>query len=156
MNLKAESLVKSAHRPWPLQLVYWLWASPASLVGLFVGGIGLCSRGQVRRIGPTLEFWGGAVSSLLRSRFIHARGMTLGHVILGSSDIELDHVRSHEWVHVRQYERWGPLFLPAYLLSSAVLWLAGRDAYHDNPFEVEAFADDRRRAKESANETRGE
>lgn len=145
--------MKSAQRPWLIQFAFWLWASPASLVGLFVGSIGLCTGGQVRRIGPTLEYWGGAVTGLLRSRFIHARGMTLGHVILGSSDTELDSVRSHEWVHVRQYERWGPLFLPAYLLSSAVLWISGRDAYLDNPFEVEAFADDRRRADESANES---
>ena len=117
-----------------------------------MGLLGLCTGGQVRQIGHTLEFWGGVVSCLLRSRFIRARGMTLGHVILGSSDIELVNVRSHEWVHVRQYERWGPLFLPAYLLSSVVLWLSGRDAYHENPFEVEAFADDRRRAEESAHE----
>jgi hypothetical protein len=41
-------------------------------------------------------------------------------------------------VHVRQYERWGPLFVPAYLVSSLVLWLRGRDPYWDNPFEVEA------------------
>ena len=130
---------------WPRQLLRWLWASPASVVGLIVGAVGLCTGGKAIRIGPTLEFWGGAVSGLLQSRFIHARGMTLGHVILGVSDSTLEAIRSHEWVHVRQYERWGPLFLPAYLLSSAVLWLSGRDPYWENPFEVEAYAEDRRR-----------
>ena len=55
-------------------------------------------------------------------------------------DVEcLDTSREHELVHVRQYERWGPVFIPAYLLSSLCLWLRGRDAYFDNPFEREAY-----------------
>lgn len=136
---------ESAPRPWPRQLIGWLWASPATVVGLIVGMIGVCTGGRAQRIGPTLEFWGGAVTGLLESRFVHARGMTLGHVILGVSDSALETIRPHEWVHVRQYERWGPLFLPAYLLSSMRLWLAGREPYWENPFEVEAYDADRRR-----------
>ena len=46
---------------------------------------------------------------------------------------------THEMVHVRQYERWGPFFIPAYLACSLGLWLAGKDAYRDNPFEREAY-----------------
>ena len=65
--------------------------------------------------------------------------MTLGHTILGSTAAALDISREHEMVHVRQYERWGPLFGPAYLLSSLVLWLRGKDAYRDNRFEREAY-----------------
>jgi hypothetical protein len=68
--------------------------------------------------------------------------MTLGHVVIGRDPVVLDRCRKHEWVHVRQYERWGPLFLPAYLLCSAWLWWHGRNPYLDNPFEVEAFAID--------------
>jgi hypothetical protein len=45
-------------------------------------------------------------------------------------------------VHVRQYERWGPFFIPAYLLCSVWLMLRGYNAYLDNPFEVEAYAID--------------
>ena len=52
----------------------------------------------------------------------------------------LDRSRAHERVHVRQCERWGPLFIPAYLLASAVLWCQGRDFYEENPFEREAYA----------------
>jgi hypothetical protein len=44
-------------------------------------------------------------------------------------------------VHVRQYERWGPLFVPAYVLCSAVIWSRGGDAYRDNPFEREAYGE---------------
>jgi hypothetical protein len=65
--------------------------------------------------------------------------MTLGHTVIGRTTAALDLSRRHELVHVRQYERWGPLFIPAYLICSLWLRLAGRDAYRDNPFEVEAF-----------------
>jgi hypothetical protein len=146
----AEPPEEYALHSWPRQLFCWLWASPASVIGLIVGAVGLCTGGKAKRIGPTLEFWGGAVAHLLQCRFIHARGMTLGHVILGVSGTTLEDIRLHEWVHVRQYDRWGPLFLPAYLLSSAVLWLAGRDAYWENPFEVEAYAADRQRSNLSS------
>ena len=65
--------------------------------------------------------------------------MTLGHVVLGRSAAALDVCREHEMVHVRQYERWGPVFIPAYLLCSLVLLMRGRDAYRENPFEREAY-----------------
>ena len=65
--------------------------------------------------------------------------MTWGHVILGQTAAALDISREHELVHVRQYERWGPLFIPAYLLCSAVIWLRGGDPYRDNPFERQAY-----------------
>ena len=63
--------------------------------------------------------------------------MTLGHVVLGRDAAILDHAREHERVHVRQCERWGLLFIPAYLLASAWQALGGREAYRDNPFERE-------------------
>ena len=44
-----------------------------------------------------------------------------------------------ERVHVRQYERWGPFFLPAYFACSLAALARGRDAYRANPFEKEAF-----------------
>lgn len=65
--------------------------------------------------------------------------MTLGHVILGQDEDALEFVRDHEHVHVRQYERWGLLFVPAYLLASAYLYCRGRDGYRENPFEKEAY-----------------
>jgi hypothetical protein len=43
-------------------------------------------------------------------------------------------------VHVRQYERWGPAFLPAYLLSSLLQLLRGRNPYRENHFERQAYA----------------
>lgn len=125
----------------------WLWASPATLLGLVAGGVGMLFGGAARRKGRTLEFHGGLARWLLERMpngdFVMA--MTLGHTILGKTDAALDVARDHEMVHVRQYERWGPLFIPAYLLASLWQWLVGRDAYRDNPFEVEAYDDDEKR-----------
>ena len=64
--------------------------------------------------------------------------MTLGHVVLGRDQASLDRSRAHERVHVRQAERWGPLFLPAYLAASVWSLLRGRHYYQDNCFEREA------------------
>lgn len=118
-----------------------LWASPCTFVGLIAGGIGLISGGHVKRVGHTLEFWGGWITwQLNRIPVIgSAAAMTIGHVILGQDQSCLKECRAHEHVHVRQYERWGIFFFPAYLGAS--LWLAamGRDPYFDNPFEVEAY-----------------
>ena len=48
--------------------------------------------------------------------------------------------RCHEHVHIRQYERWGALFVPAYLAASAWQGLRGGAPYRDNVFEREAYA----------------
>ncbi len=68
--------------------------------------------------------------------------MTLGHVVLGRDRQCLEQSRSHERVHVRQFERWGPFLIPAYLLCSLYAHLRGRHPYLDNPFEREAFEDE--------------
>ena len=41
--------------------------------------------------------------------------------------------------HIQQYERWGPLFIPAYLAGSVWAMLCRRHPYFGNPFEIEAF-----------------
>ena len=117
----------------------YLWASPASLIGVTVGLLGLVTGGAVQVRRGVLEFHGGAVTWSLSRMWIRARAMTLGHTILGRSVHDLNVTRDHEHVHVKQYERWGPFFIPAYLLCSLVLWFQRRNPYLDNPFEVEAF-----------------
>ena len=121
--------------------VIWriLWASPATLLGLLVGGLGLVTGGRARRVYRTIEFHSGLVAWLLDHLPVRAAALTLGHVILGQSPAALDRCRAHELVHVRQYERWGPFFIPAYLLCSLVLLVRGRDFYRDNPFEQAAY-----------------
>ncbi len=121
------------------QLLAILWASPWTGLGLSLGLLGLATGGHARRRGPIIEFYGGAVTWLLERCMGKPGAMTLGHTVLGRSTVMLDFARPHEMVHVRQYERWGPLFVPAYLLCSLVLWLRRKDAYRDNPFEREAY-----------------
>ena len=70
-----------------------------------------------------------------------AQAVTIGHVVMGLSPAALEHARPHERVHVRQYERWGPLFIPAYFLNSLWQMLRGRHWYRDNAFEVEAYSE---------------
>ncbi len=70
--------------------------------------------------------------------------ITFGHVVLGRSHAELARLRAHEHAHVRQYERWGALFLLLYPASSLWQWARGRRPYMDNVFEVDARACERR------------
>jgi hypothetical protein len=122
-----------------VQFLAIVWASPASALGLAVGLATLASGGTARRRGGVVEFHGGAARWLLERFPMRPMAMTLGHTVLGLTGAGLDVVRRHELVHVRQYERWGPFLIPAYLFASLVLWLRGRDPYRDNPFEVEAY-----------------
>jgi hypothetical protein len=118
-----------------------LWASPWTVFGLLVGGLGMLAGAQVQRTGRVIEFWGGGAAWFLRSfpLIAGAAAVTFGHTVLARSLIDLEATRTHELVHVRQYERWGPLFIPAYLFCYFTLWLRGRHPYFDNPFEIEAF-----------------
>lgn len=126
-----------------LQTLAYLWALPYTLIGLAIGAAGLCTQGKVRRRGRILEFYGGGtkwfVTRLRGGQFVLA--LTLGHTILGQSEVSLDIAHKHEMVHVRQYELWGPFMGPAYLLASFWMWVAGRDPYRDNPFERQASAE---------------
>ena len=122
-------------------LVY-LWVLPATLLGLALVPLALLWGGSARVVDGVLEVEGGLIARLLR-RGLPWTGpgaaITLGHVVLGCDPRCLDFSRAHERVHVRQYERLGPLFIPAYLAASFRLLLCGRHPYLDNPFEREAF-----------------
>jgi hypothetical protein len=124
-----------------VQLLRFVWASPYTLLGLLLGGIGVSTGGTAQVRGRTIEFYGGAVTWFVAHlpQGPSTLALTLGHTILGQTDTALDIARDHELVHVRQFERWGPFMGPAYLLASLVLWFRGRRAYRDNPFEREAY-----------------
>ena len=67
----------------------------------------------------------------------HYRAITFGHVVLCVDTVDPDLI-AHELVHVRQYERWGPLFIPAYLFASLKAMVRGGRAHTDNAFEIAA------------------
>ncbi len=126
---------------WISRILYIIWASPNTILGASFGTLGLLTgaHAQIRR--GVIEFYGGGVRWILRHgrRGGIATAITFGHTVLGQDEAALELCRDHEHVHVRQYERWGPLFLPAYLLCSLVLWVRGRDPYRENPFERQAY-----------------
>lgn len=131
----------TSHRNRLLRVLLYIWVLPNSLIGLSLGVAGVMSGGKCQVKRGCLEFYGGFVTWLL-SRIGMGPGvlaMTLGHTIIGQNRDGLQTARDHEQVHVRQYECWGPLFIPAYLACSAVLWFQKKDVYRDNPFEVEAY-----------------
>ncbi len=119
----------------------WLWAAPWSLLGLALSAPAVLVGARPRWVGRTLEVSGGRLSFWMAEHGpFGVVAITLGHVILGRDEPTLQVLRAHERVHVRQYERWGPLFVPAYLADSAWQWLRGRHPYLDNRFECEARA----------------
>ncbi|MEO5742599.1 MAG: hypothetical protein ABIS29_18590 [Vicinamibacterales bacterium] len=121
-------------------LLRYLWAGPTTLIGIVLAGASL-RRGHVAIVDGVIE----AHSPLLRRALASltplaggAEAMTLGHVVIGRDARALELTRSHERVHVRQYETWGPLFIPAYLLAGAWAFMRGGHPYFDNSFETEA------------------
>ncbi len=126
------------------KLLRIIWTSPNTIIGLTLGLTGLFFGGKIAVRRGCVEFHGGLVKWLLRTTYTGAgtMAMTLGHTIIGQSQVSLDISRDHEHVHVRQYERWGPFFVPAYFVWSFVMWWRGKNPYRDNPFEVEAYAID--------------
>jgi len=120
------------------RILLYSWAAPTTAVGLLAGGLTLATGGRGRVREGALEFHGGFATWLART--VNFGAMTLGHVILGYDDWWLDQLRDHEQVHVRQVERWGIAFLPAYVSASLLAWASGKHYYHDNWFERDARA----------------
>jgi hypothetical protein len=120
----------------------YLWALPTTCIGLvFLPAIRLTGGGY-QIVDGVLELHGGAANVFLRHCTLlpdGASAMTLGHVVLGRDLDSLEWSRDHERVHVRQVERWGPFFLPAYGIASLIAWLRSGSVYRGNCFEREAY-----------------
>jgi len=125
-----------------VRLLRYLWAAPGSFLGLVIASFA-CRRGRASVVDGVLEVHGPWLAWALCTCTPWCGGavaMTFGHVVLARDQATLDSTRVHERVHIRQYERWGPAFIPAYPAASAWARLRGRHPYYDNPFEREAFA----------------
>ena len=125
-----------------ITIVRYLWAGPNTLVGLLLALLTRLTGGDWSIHTGVVEAHGGCIKPILqRLPFLKsgALAITIGHVVLAQSDAALDITRTHERLHVRQFECWGPLFGPAYLLAGAWQWAHGRNPYRDNPFEVQAY-----------------
>lgn len=118
------------------RLALYAWAAPTTMIGLVAAALTLATGGRARIREGAIEVYGGFATWLAKR--VGFGAMTLGHVILGYDAWWLDELRAHEQVHVRQVERWGIAFIPAYLAASLLARLAGKHYYHDNWFERDA------------------
>ena len=119
----------------------YLWASPNTALGLLLWPLALLPGGRAQVVDGVLELWGPPYAWFLRSFTGLAGGadaMTLGHVVLARSAEAHERTRLHERVHVWQCCALGPLFLPAYGLSSLWCLCRRRHPYLDNAFERHA------------------
>ena len=103
------------------------WASPNTLIGLTLALLGLPFGARLRRGEGAI-----LISNYPYLRWLPPVGVTFGHCILYRPGVGPDdpvrrydktgwqRLGDHERAHVRQYERWGPFFLPVYLASA--LW----------------------------------
>ena len=113
-----------------MRFVRYVWAAPWTAVGAALG-----LTFATRRIHRGVLLCEGATwPRRLGWRY---RAITFGHAVLCVDRID-DATFEHELVHVRQYEMWGPLFVPVYLFASIWARLRGGRAYADNRFEVAA------------------
>ncbi|MBW3605062.1 MAG: hypothetical protein KY460_09160 [Actinobacteria bacterium] len=112
----------------------YVWAAPLTVAGMLLGS--LSGTTPEVRDGVLLFVGAGGVAGwMLRWRGFSAA--TLGHVIVAAGHPDAALLR-HELVHVRQAERWGPLFVPLYLAGLL------RYGYRHNPFERAAYSEQRR------------
>lgn len=110
--------------------IAYAWASPLTAVGVLLGAL---SRTPPRVHDGVLIFADarGVGGWMLRWRGFGAA--TMGHAILAAGHLD-GGLLKHELVHVRQAERWGPLFVPLYLAGLV------RYGYRQNPLERAAYA----------------
>jgi hypothetical protein len=126
------------------RVIIYAWASPVTVGGLAIAAITVLTGGEAQVVDGVLEVSGGACDFFLR-RIVGlilrggASAMTLGHVVMARDAQLLLITRAHERIHVMQCEKWGPLFIPAYVWASIWAWITGRRPYKDNFFERQAF-----------------
>jgi hypothetical protein len=129
-----------------MSVTRYIWASPNSLIGLLFLPIVLFTNGGVQIVDGALELHGSFISWVLRHCVPMPGGawaITFGHVVLGRHKEALSRTRIHERVHVRQYELWGPAFIPAYLVAAMWGFVTRAGVYHGNFFEREAMRSER-------------
>lgn len=124
----------------------YLWAAPITVLGLILAVAAWGRGAHLAAKNGVLEVWGAPVARIVSRlpRVLQFEAITFGHVVFAQSGSLMDEWRAHERAHVRQYERWGVFFWPAYAIASVIAYLRGGDAYVDNYFEREAFRAARR------------
>lgn len=123
-----------------MRILRYLWAFPNTALGVLLVPCAWFGAGGLRVVDGVIEIHGPAIAWILRWVPIDggAAAITLGHIVAACDERVLAETRAHERVHVRQCERWGPAFIPAYLCGSLMAFLSGTGAYEGNYFERQA------------------
>ena len=106
----------------------FVWTSPNTLIGLLLG---VCTFQRPRVADGAIIFDRaprGLTALMLRASRV---AMTVGFVILSARPVT-GRLLAHEQHHIRQYEVWGPLFIPVYLVLSIGY------GYRRHPMEIRA------------------
>ena len=118
---------------------WWRFLPGDMLVRLVMLGCGIPASTRVHNVSgvqavlvddPRIGLW-------FRAHLIPVQAQTLGRYVLSRDPLPPDTL-AHEIEHIRQWERFGPFYLPLYFGWSAVAALRGKRAYWDNGFEVAA------------------
>jgi uncharacterized protein (DUF2062 family) len=123
-------------------MIRYFWAAPNTVIGLLFVPIVVLTKGGLQIVDGVMELHCSLIAVMLTYCVPLPGGacaITFGHVVLGRDEQSLAQTRQHERVHVRQYELWGPAFIPAYVL--AALWglITRSGIYHGNFFERQAM-----------------
>jgi len=106
----------------------FVWTSPNTLIGLVLG-LGTFQRPRFADGAIIFDRAPRGLTAVML-RF-HRVAMTVGFVILSTRPVA-GHLLAHEQHHIRQYEAWGPLFIPVYFV------LAIGYGYRRHPMEIRA------------------
>lgn len=127
--------------------LYVLWALPVSVWAIFLLPLALYRARWALNQG-VLEITSPGLSWFLRGIWFRAlagsdgfAAATIGHVVIARDGRSMTLCRAHEYVHVRQCERWGVFFPVAYVVAGLLAVLRTKNwasLYGDNPFELEA------------------
>jgi hypothetical protein len=109
--------------------VRFLWTLPNTLLGVVAGAF---TFQRPRVVEGALVFDRRARGLTAVMREFDRTAMTVGYVIVSSEPVEGTLLR-HEQHHIRQYERWGPFFIPLYLVLSIAY------GYRRHPMELAAM-----------------
>ncbi|HXF36164.1 MAG TPA: hypothetical protein VNO17_03165 [Actinomycetota bacterium] len=107
----------------------FVWTLPNTVLGLVLG---LLTFQRPRLVQGLVVFDRTERGLTWLLRRMGRTAMTVGHVVVSARPLE-GALLAHERQHVRQYRRWGPFFIPAYLL------LAIPFGYRRHPFERAAM-----------------
>jgi hypothetical protein len=107
----------------------FVWTLPNTVLGVVAGAL---TFQLPRVVEGALVFDRGARGLTALMRAMNRTAMTIGYVIVSSDPVAGTLLR-HEQHHIRQYERWGPFFIPVYLLL-AILY-----GYRRHPMELAAM-----------------